>query len=191
MSNVPVSSASNCCERGVPACTSFSEASGNFVSVSTAGSNNSGSRCPFTACQRIFAVASANFSSTRIVCVTLSATGASFGGNCTASGACADATPFHPTSPAISSDAVAAALPPPAFGVLAFGFLGAHHSFFSAGTATFQTKNAAMMARNAHAPFGQRSAAHASSVQPMIVHFDFPDSHASTHATSAKSGSHE
>ena len=49
--------------------------------VSTAGSNSSGSISPFSACQRIFAVPSANLSSMRMSWVTDSASGASLAGS--------------------------------------------------------------------------------------------------------------
>ena len=81
-SNRPLSCASNCCARLEPAGggTSLSVLFGNVARVSTAGSNNNGNDWPLTACQRIFAVASANFSSTRMFWVTDSAIGGTWGG---------------------------------------------------------------------------------------------------------------
>src|ERR1017187_8232498 len=48
------------------------------------------------------------------------------------------------------------------------GFAGRHQSCFSDGITTRKNRNAPTAARNAGAPFGKRSAAHASSVQPRI-----------------------
>ena len=143
--------------------------------MSTAGSNNSGSRWPFTACQRIFAVASANFSSTRICCVTVSATGGSFGSKAAgAGGAGVSAMPHRqPGEEPIKNGRghrrrfpVDAAKPGPACAASARA--GAARESRSAREERGDTTT-----KNARAPFGQRSAAHASSVQPRIANDGF------------------
>src|ERR1035441_4569430 len=165
--------------------------------VSTVGSNNSGSISPFSACQWIVAVASANLSSMRMSCVTDSASGASLEGNEDLElpeDAAANIVLHQPSHnrPPISNAVAAGAAPLGlAGGGAGSGRRGNCQSLRNAGITTCKSRNAPRTTRNTVAPFGYRRAAQMSSIQPKtqpaVLDPRRSITHPNTHTASASS----